>query len=107
MHDDTAGNQSEPADVPETTQAAHTTAATSTSDTPVRVAQKGKVTRRSGSERLLGLDDPQPELTERPLARKRRTPKSKPVTYLLEDGGAWDQDETPVGHALAVELGAK
>ena len=106
MHDDTAGNQSELADVPETTQAAHSTPPPSGVDTPVRGAQEGKVTRRSGSERLLGLADPKPEPTERPVARKR-TPKAKPVTYLLEDGGAWDSEQTPVGHALAVELSAR
>jgi hypothetical protein len=62
-------------DVAEVPQPVHDTPPSSTSAAPVRVRQK-----------------------------RTRKPSPRPVTYLLDDGEAWDSNETPIGHALAVEL---
>lgn len=115
MNQGTGPDQPDPAAVAEVAQEAHSTAHTRTNAAPVRGTRgKGAIKRQSGSERLLGVEDSKPEPTERPARRKpspkpQPRPAAQPVTYLLEDGGAWDDEKTPIGHALAVELsgGAK
>lgn len=70
----------------------------------------GSITQKSPAERLIGVADPKPELTERPVARKRTAkpkpapkPAPKTVTFVAQE---WDAEETPVGYALTTELAA-
>lgn len=104
MRDITGSDQQEKAEVAEIAQPAQPATPVETSAPPVR---RKPATPRSQSERLLGVKDPELELTERPVGRKRSSrpaPKPAPrtVTFLID--GEWDAEHHPVGYALAAEL---
>jgi hypothetical protein len=76
---------------------------TAAEDSP---APAGSVTQKSPAERLIGVADPKPAPSERPVARKRTAkprPTPKGVKFV---GQVWDAEETPVGYELATELAA-
>ena len=109
-----ASDQQDLAGVAETTQPPQVQPPIDPSAPPVR---RKPATPRSQSERLLGVKDPEPELTERPVGRKR-APKSKPESdeptwfagLSLQDEPVqhvdleWDPADNPLGAAIAAKL---
>jgi len=89
MSEGTCSDQQERADVADIPQPAQADTPKSTSAKPTRRKP------RSQSERLIGVKDPEPELTEQPVAPRT-------VTFLIE--GEWDAATEPVGYELAAEL---